>query len=78
MTSYTTYGSVRGGCGHKHRTIETACRCMQRDQRDCKSVRGYSDRSVVLYVNGEQQELSEGDFAAVQDTLDKIRNGLAR
>lgn len=75
---YTTRGSVRGYCGHKHRTISGACRCMIQDQRGCQSQRGYSDRSVVLYVNGEQQELSEGDFAAVWDTLDKIRNGLAR
>ena len=74
MTTYTTYGSVRGGCGHKHRTIETACRCAQKDQRDCKSVRGYSDRSVWAVVDGHRERLSEGDYAAVVDTMDRLAN----
>ena len=47
MTRYTTYGSVCGGCSHKHRTIETAERCADRHQRELNSVRGYSDRRVL-------------------------------
>ncbi len=44
--SYTTYGSVRGDCGHQHRTVEAAQRCADRDMRDCRKVGGYSDRRV--------------------------------
>jgi hypothetical protein len=44
---YTTIGSVRGCCGHHHRTIAAAEMCLTRDQRGCKSQGGYSDRRVV-------------------------------
>ncbi len=47
MTQYTTYGSVRGGCGHKHRSRQTAERCAYRDQDNCNSIRCYSDRRVL-------------------------------
>ena len=43
---FTTAGSVRGGCGHKHRTLESAERCLCADARGCRKVGGYSDRSV--------------------------------
>lgn len=48
MTKPTYYcdGSVRGHCGHKHRTVETAIACLERDSQGCKSQGGYSDRSV--------------------------------
>lgn len=52
MTKYTTYGDVRGGCGHRHSTREAAERCLSRDQRGCKCQGGYSDRSVV-YVDDD-------------------------
>lgn len=47
MKTYTTYGSVRGCCGHKHKTSEAAEKCLDRDQKGCRSQGGYSDRSVV-------------------------------
>jgi hypothetical protein len=47
MTTYTTRGNVRGGCGHKHRSLETAWKCLQRDRSGCQSQGGYSDRQVV-------------------------------
>lgn len=47
MITYTTHGSVRGGCGHRHQHVGTALRCLECDQRDCRSVGGYSDRAVV-------------------------------
>lgn len=43
---YTTWGPVRGGCGHAHRSIEAAERCLEKDQRGCASQGGYSDRSI--------------------------------
>lgn len=46
-TIYTTYGSVRGCCGHRHRTPEAAQACIDRDQRGCASQGGYSDRSIA-------------------------------
>lgn len=46
-TTYTTEGSIRGSCGHKHRTIETARKCLQEDQAGCRSQGGYSDRRIV-------------------------------
>lgn len=44
---YTTEGSVRGGCGHKHKTLRTANACVSADSRACHQQGGYSDRKVV-------------------------------
>ena len=46
MITYTTDGSVRGACGHAHRTIEAAVRCVERDGRRCANQGGYTDRVV--------------------------------
>ena len=43
---YTTKGSVRGCCGHKHRTIGAAHSCIERDQKGCEKQGGYSDRYI--------------------------------
>ena len=45
--TYTTTGSVRGNCGHAHRSIEAAYQCLRADQKGCDNQGGYSDRSVV-------------------------------
>ena len=42
--SYSTTGSVRGCCGHKHRTIDSAVTCIEKDQP------GVPDRVVILTV----------------------------
>jgi len=47
VTYYTTSGSVRGQCGHHHRTREAAERCLERDRRGCRSQGGYSDRKEI-------------------------------
>lgn len=47
MTTYCAIGSVRGHCGHHHRTPEAAARCVERDRRDCERAHGYSDRHIV-------------------------------
>ena len=57
--TYTTQGSVRGCCGHQHRTIEAAQRCAARDHAGCVRQGGYSDRSVV---KGDGSELSEDEL----------------
>jgi len=33
MAYYTTWGRVSGGCGHAHRTVAAAERCLAREQR---------------------------------------------
>lgn len=52
VTAYTTWGPVRGGCGHRHRTYATAHRCVARDHAGCALTssgltRAYSDREVI-------------------------------
>ena len=46
MTGYTTWGSVRGDCGHLHRTYQAAQRCLEQDRRGCRGQDGYSDRHI--------------------------------
>ena len=50
---YTTWGTVRGGCGHRHTTAALAQDCVVRDDRGCKRSGGYSDRSVRVIGMGE-------------------------
>lgn len=71
---YTTDGSVRGCCGHKHRSIATAQRCVDRDSDGCASQGGYSDRSVVRYdgtpLTDDEQEWI--DATALGDGVDSL------
>lgn len=60
MTTYTTIGSVRGSCGHTHRTYGGAMACLRRDQARCAAVGGYSDRHVAS---------SDGSLEAEYETL---------
>ena len=65
-TTYTTTGSVRGGCGHSHREIRTAAACLARDQAGCKAQGGYSDRHVET-TDGER--LSECESLTVESSV---------
>lgn len=57
---FTTKGSVRGSCGHDHRTLKGAVACLKRDQRGCAKQGGYSDRTVLLSTGeGLPRELWE-------------------
>ena len=47
VIGYTTYGSVRGQCGHTHATPGDAQWCLERDRRGCEGSGGYSDRQVA-------------------------------
>lgn len=65
--TYTTRGSVRGSCGHKHRSLATAVACARSDMRACKGLPGgtsYSDRWVVRADGSEMtdHEMREIDF----------------
>ncbi len=61
MPTYTCKGSVRGACGVKHWKLGAALRHCAKDQRDCESVRGYSDRTVLRtdapLTDGEMREI---------------------
>jgi len=49
---YTTWGPVRGDCGHEHRTMRAACECVERDQRGCAKQGGYTDRHLRVLDPG--------------------------
>ena len=49
---YTTWGNVRGTCGHRHRSLDAAVQCLNADRRVCKSQGGYSDRGVFKLDDG--------------------------
>lgn len=46
MSTFTAWGRVRGECPHKHKTMEAAERCAEKDRRACRALGGgaYSDR----------------------------------
>lgn len=60
-TTYTTTGSVRGDCGHQHRTPAAARACIDRDHRACASQGGYSDRLIVAVTGSEERPLTEDE-----------------
>lgn len=63
---YTTRGSVRGDCGHKHKSIGAAEACRAQDARACASLVGgaYSDRYVAR-CDGEP--LSDDERRDIED-----------
>lgn len=56
-TYYECEGSVRGSCGHQHRTVHAAEACIDRDQGGCASQGGYSDRSLYLVRKDGTREI---------------------
>lgn len=56
MFYYTTWGPIRGGCGHKHRTLAGAVRCLARDRAGCARQGGYSDRMLRVLESGQSVE----------------------
>jgi len=50
---YTTNGSVRGSCGHRHRSLDAAEKCIEKDGSGCRSQGGYTDRSVYARTTDE-------------------------
>lgn len=58
---YTTWGSVRGGCGHVHRSARAAYRCLERDRAGCHRQGGYSDRRIRVVEGGDAEMRAEID-----------------
>jgi len=65
---YRTQGSVRGRCGHNHRTLSGAVRCLKQDRKGCAVAGGYSDRDIVR-IDGV--ELTEGEYYAIDEFFDR-------
>jgi hypothetical protein len=61
---YSTYGSVRGCCGHRHQSMGAAEKCLAHDQAGCRSQGGYSDRSIVLVGDDGYLYRDMGQMAA--------------
>ena len=60
---YQAIGSVRGSCGHLHRTIEAAEKCCEKDKARCSRMTGrcYSDREVYA-VDREGRIIEDHNF----------------
>ena len=61
MRYYVAYGSVRGSCGHRHRTIGSAQRCIDSDMSGCARQGGYSDRYVTVREDGHEVDLTDAE-----------------
>jgi len=62
---YITTGSLRGGCGHRHRSIAAAVRCLDRDRRTCLARGERSDRRVVHANGSELVDIELGHLSAL-------------
>ncbi len=67
--TYTTSGSVRGCCGHRHRTLGAAVACLRRDQDGCASQGGYSDRDII---RSDGNPLTEGERFGIDEIFDRL------
>jgi len=69
MKTYTCIGPVVGACGIDHRTIEAACRCVERKARAIRiAYRGgaYSDRRIVAMAGGREVDLTDAEYDAAR------------
>lgn len=52
VVRFTTWGSIRGDCGHLHLTRAGAEKCAARDRRLCHMQGGVSDR-ILRRIEGD-------------------------
>lgn len=67
--TYTTTGSVTGDCGHQHRSLDAAHRCLINHGKDIKRQCGpqsYSDRSIV---QGDGTELTPAEAEELAEVI---------
>jgi hypothetical protein len=62
---YTTHGRTRGTCGHNHKSLSTAVKCLRRDQGALQSP-CYSDRTVV---RTDDKELNNDEISELESLL---------
>lgn len=73
MTAYIATGSVRGDCGHRHRTPGAALACARQDGRNVKRGHGecaYSDRQPAALSGGNLRPLTAGEWDRAYDETD--------
>lgn len=58
---YTTDGDVRGSCDHKHRTLDAAQKCKDKDSCGCASQGGYSDRYIYRVSEDGREIVTDYD-----------------
>jgi hypothetical protein len=84
MTVYLATGSVRGDCGHEHRTAIAAFDCAEADKAAIRRLPSspygspYSDRHVEAVEDGEQRPLTDVEFAAMVGQLERREGRAAR
>jgi hypothetical protein len=61
---YTTDGALRGPCGHKHKTLESAVDCLDGDDAICEARGGHTDRKIFAVGPGVKRELDAEERAA--------------
>jgi len=74
MTTYTTRGSVRGSCGHQHKTMAAALSCLMADQSGCRTHGGYSDRYIRVIDDAGERSMTRDehdDCCAAEDSLSR-------
>lgn len=69
--TYTTRGSVRGSCGHRHRSLRTTIACLKRDTAGCQAQGGYSDRQA-LRTDGTDINSDELDYVVAALSNDPL------
>ena len=75
---WSAVGSVRGDCGHMHRTIRGAAECVLRDRRACRRLPGgasYSDRVVVAMWGTPAVAQIVEPSAEQADEIDRAMHG---
>lgn len=71
---YVCIGSVRGWCGHRHKSIAKAIKCIERDGQGCKTQGGYSDRLTYrlsdVREKGDRVWLPSSTYVRPVDTFE--------
>lgn len=85
VMTYESVGSVRGGCGHAHKTPEAAGRCTRRDQHGIARAypstfptKAYSDRVVQRSDGAVMVETEDGDWLTEDEDRRRYEQDLGR
>jgi len=74
--AFTTWGPVRGDCGHVHPTEAEAAACIHRDAAGCARQGGYSDRRprrIGCRADLDGYDVTRGPGVAVNSEADEPR-----
>src|SRR5690606_24414145 len=73
---FITQGVLRGRCGHSHKTMEGAARCLIQDELGCQAQGGdgHPDRRIFVGGGGTRRELNASELA----TVEALRPALAK